>query len=77
MTELHTIFTDVYTTRRQRMHHVEGPDGHLLWSGRQFVEALEYILDHDIQEFRVEAQDWSYIMTARRDSTSTTTKEKD
>jgi len=68
---MYTIFTDVYTTRRQRLHHVEGHDGRLLWSGRQFVEALEWLLDQDIVEFRIEAQDWSYRATITRDRPST------
>ncbi len=64
---MHTIFSDVYQTRRQRMHHIENPNGELVWSGKVFVEAIAWLLDKGIGKARLEGNDWSYVVTFRAD----------
>ncbi len=56
---MHTLYPDVYLTRRQRLHYVMDGDGVLMWSGKSLTSALEYLLSAGQNEFRIEGQDES------------------
>ena len=61
---MYSLRCDVYLTRRQRMHYVTDNVGNLLFSGKDILGALEFLLEHGEPEFRIEGQDRDEVFIA-------------
>jgi len=51
------LLSDVYHTRRQRLHHVLDHTGTLCWSGQKIDEALTFLEDLGEYEFHLQGPD--------------------
>ncbi len=65
---MHTLHPDIYLTRRQRLHHVCDETGDPVWSGKNLVEALDWLLENDHHQFLIDGgpSDLSYLVSISR-----------
>jgi len=52
-----TLRSDVYHTRRQRLHHILDHHGKLCWSGQKINEALTFLEGLGESEFHLQGPD--------------------
>ena len=60
-----TLYTDVPTTRRQRLHHVMDETKAVRWSGKNIEGALEYLYETGQLIFWIEGQRSRWSVTIR------------
>jgi len=51
---VYTIHPDVYFSRRLRMHHIVDDDDEVIWSGKNLVGALDYLIENAIHEVKID-----------------------
>lgn len=60
-----TLYPDVITTRRSRLHHVLDETDSPKWSGKLLSGALEYIYENGNPDFKIEAEGFVWRVTIR------------
>jgi len=51
------MHADVSFSRRKRLHHIMDGTGQVCWSGALLVDALNYLVEAKVYEFRIEGHD--------------------
>lgn len=69
---MYSIQADVYLTRRQRLHFILDGDDNLVWSGKSFAHAVEFLVSADQTEFTLDGLDGesSFRLIIRADWTN-------
>lgn len=60
---MYTMLSDVQITRRQRMTFIFDEQDHLLWSGKTFSDALQWLVEIEQIEVRIVDNDRRFMIS--------------